>query len=64
MAAILSLREHLSKQDIQPYSITDMIFNPIKRKSTYDYYAKTKIETQEEKDIFEMGRNRRMRKDD
>jgi hypothetical protein len=57
MGAVLSLEKCRNKK-IRSYSISDMIFDSIKRKETQNYFNDVYQEAEEEKQIFQSWRNK------
>lgn len=53
---------YLNKPSREMPSLIEMIFDKKKRQETYDYYDSIYVETEEEKEIFEGWRKRRLRK--
>ena len=47
---------------VKPASFSEIIFDRKKRQETYDYYDSIYVETEDEKEIFEGWRKRRLRK--
>jgi len=47
---------------VKPTSFSEIIFDRKKRQETYDYYDSIYVETEDEKEIFEGWRKRRLRK--
>ena len=64
MENVIDFKEYSSKENIEDYSIIDMILNPEKRARVQKYFDEHYKDTEEEKQIFEAWKKRRTRSDD